>query len=480
MAYFIEESPRQLEVIGEYDVVVAGGGPGGVPAAIAASRNGAKTLIIERYGFFGGLATAGLMGPIFGYAETLKPYSLSPDRPKMKNNSGPLILGGIPVEIIEKLQDCGAAPKDEELKWEAIHFDTEMMKHVLDAMVMESGVDILFHTLVANVIMNGNNIEYLILENKTGRQAVKAKIFIDATGDGDIAHFAGAEYTKGRKADGATQPMGTKVIIDGVQIVGEEERIKGFNLVKNKIGEKTINIYHPFWGEISEQGITRRKDEVSPTATRVRGDGTNVRDLTRAEIQARKDILNAVDFYKKNVSGYENAYLRNTPVQIGVRETRQIIGIKTISGQDVLKGKKGLEDSVARGCFFLDIHCPLGFTSSETWICDKRCKVRPDCIMKRKYSNQLLESAILPKPIDYYDIPFGSLVPKSLNNLLISGRCISADHYAMSSVRVMATCFAIGEAAGTAAALCSKERVNPKNLSILSLRDQLRKQGVKL
>lgn len=484
----VKEEARQLEVVGEYDVIVAGGGPGGVPAAIASARNGVKTLLIESHGFLGGLSTAGLIGPIFGYAELRNPwvrYKQNPEISHISNNSGPLILGGIPLEIVRKLQKCGGAFEDEKIQWEAIRFYPEMMKHVLDEMVLDAGVDILFHTFVANVIMMGNCIDCLVLESKSGRQAVKAKVFVDATGDGDVAYFAGAEYTKGRKADGATQAMGTKVIIGGVQDVNEEERIKDYNLIKKAMEGKKINIYYPFgknpFGkEVSDQGITLREDEVTPTATRVRGDGTNIRDLTQAELKARKDILEALMFYKKNVLGYANAYLIATPTQIGVRETRQITGIKTLTGQDVLKGRKGLNDAVARGCWFLDIHCPLGLISSTTWVCDKFCKVEPACIMKRKYSDQLLDDTVPSKPIDYYDIPYGCLVPKSIDNLLVSGRCISANHYAMSSARVIGTCFAIGEAVGTAAVMSFKGKINPRNLSVSSLREQLKKQGVPL
>lgn len=223
-----------------------------------------------------------------------------------------------------------------------------------------------------------------------------------------------------------------------------------------------------------------RENEITPTATRVRGDGTNVRDLTRAELKTRKDILETLKFYKENISGYANSYLIATPAQIGVRETRQIMGIKMLTGQDVLKGRKGLDDAVARGCWWLDIHCPLGLTSSETWICDKLCKVNPACIMKRKYSDQLLDNCVPPRPIDYYDISYGCLVPKSIDNLLVSGRCISADHYAMSSARVLGTCFAIGEAVGTAAAMSCREKVSPGELRVSSLREQLKKQGVPL
>ena len=476
----VREEARELDVIGEYDVIVVGGGPGGVPAALAAARAGSKTLIAERYGFFGGLATAGLMGPLFGYAEMKDPYVQYTKNPDTSGNGGPLILGGIPLEIVRKLQDWGAAPRNENIQWEAIRFDPEMLKHLLDAMVTEAGVDILFHTFVTGVIGTEDHIDYLVLESKSGRQAVKAGVFIDATGDGDVAAYAGAEYTKGRKADGTTQPMGTKVIIGGVEDVSEDERSKGYDLVNQAIDNHTLGIYHAFWKEVSEQGITLRKGEITPTATRVAGDGTNVRDLTRAEIRARRDILETLRFYNERVPGYKKAYLIATPAQIGVRETRQIVGLQMLTGNDVLAGRKNRDNAVARGCWWLDIHCPLGLISSKSWICDKLCKVEPPCIMKRKYRDQLLDTTVPPKPIDYYDIPYGSLIPKTIDNLLMSGRCISADHFAMSSARVIGTCSAIGEAAGIAAALAMSENVRPGDLDVELLREKLKAVGVPL
>lgn len=137
----VREKAKELDVIGEYDVIVVGGGPGGVPAALAAARAGSKTLIVERYGFFGGLATAGLMGPLFGYAEMKDPYVQYTKNPDASGNVGPLILGGIPLEIVRKLQEWGAAPRNEDIQWEAIRFDPEMLKHLLDAMVTEAGVE---------------------------------------------------------------------------------------------------------------------------------------------------------------------------------------------------------------------------------------------------------------------------------------------------------------------------------------------------
>ncbi len=460
---FIKEPERKVELIGEYDVVVVGGGPGGFPAAIAAARQGCKTIIIERYGLFGGLSTTGLMGPIFGFAFG-----------KIKNS----ILGGIPVEVIRGLQKLGGAPGDKHIRWSSINFDPELMRHVIDRMVQESGVNILLHSLAVGTIKKGNRIDAVILENKSGRMAVRGKVFIDATGDGDLAYWSGCEYTKGRKADKRTQSMGTKFRIGGVEPMTEEEEEYYSKIVKKAIDEKRIPAYHAFRGEISENGITVRKGEITPTVTRCPGDGTNVFDLTRAELRIRKDTLEIVDFYKKNVKAYSKCFLIDTPVQMGVRETRQIIGNYVLTGEDVIAGRK-FPDKIARGCWFIDIHCPLGLYKSDSNLCSKDCTIEPPCIMKKKYSDQLYDNIYLSGE-SYYDIPYRSIVPKTISNLAVSGRCISADHGAMASARVIGTCMAIGEAAGTAAVLACREKKPLAKIEPEKIQKILNKNGVPL
>ncbi len=460
---FIVEPERKMEVVEEADVVVVGGGPGGFPAAIAAARQGCKTLIVERYGLFGGLATTGLMGPLFGFAW---------------GDQGNSILGGIPVEVVRGLQKKGGALDDRNITWDSIRFDPELLKHVIDEMLLDAGVKILLHSLAVGVIKDGNRIDSVILENKSGRMAVRGKIFIDATGDGDLGYWAGCRYTKGRPADGRTQSMGTKFRIGGVEPMTDEEEKYYAGIVKKAMDEKRIPAYHAFFEEISENGITVRKGEITPTVTRCPGDATNVYDLTRAELKIRKDTLEIVDFYRKNVKGYKNCYLIDTPVQMGIRETRQIIGDYVLTGYDVLEGKK-FPDKIARGCWFIDIHCPLGLWSSKSNLCSRKCAIEPPCIMKRKYHDQLYP-VTCPPAGSYYDIPYRCIVPNGIDNLLISGRPISADHGGMASARVIGTCMAIGEAAGVAAALSSARKKAPKDMDAAGIQKILKKNGVPL
>jgi hypothetical protein len=468
MRYVIEPE-KKIDVIEEVDVLVVGGGPGGMPAAIAAARKGLNVLIVENYGFFGGLATTGLMGPIFGYAPSGYPENK-------------IILGGIPVELVRNLQKNNGAPDNNEINWKKVRFDPEIYKHVCDFMVQGSGVKTLFHSFATNVIMDNDRIDAVIIECKSGRKAVRAKIVIDATGDGDIAYFAGEAYTKGRKADGLTQPMGTKFIVGGVSEEAHDLSTDSREKLKRAISNHEINCYQLMQGEISDQGVTIRNDERTPTITRFKGDGTNVYDLTAAEFKLRKDTRGIVKYYRENIPGFENAFLRNTPPHVGVRETRQIVGHDILKREDVADYRKQPEKTIARGCWFFDIHCPRGLWSpivEENGMCSMRCKVEPECYMKTKFRDQMLDTP-QGRMEGFYDIPYGTIVPRKTKNLIVSGRCISADHYAMSSARVIATCLAIGEAAGLAAYVSLTSNCDPASIEIEKLQDLLRENGVPL
>ena len=208
-----------------------------------------------------------------------------------------------------------------------------------------------------------------------------------------------------------------------------------------------------------------------------------MRDLTRCELKIRKDTLNILEFMKKKVPGFESSYLIDSPFQVGVRETRQVMGTYTLTTDDVVNVRKSPETTVARGCWFLDMHCCMGYHHPGPFdeaICSVNCKVDRPCILKTsKYRGQALASSYLP-PGEYYDIPYGCLVAKDVSNLLVSGRCVSASHEAMSSLRVIATCFAIGEAAGIAGALSVQDEKDPGDLDIAKIQQRLRDNGVPL
>lgn len=460
-AMFISEPARETPVMETADVVIAGGGPGGIAAAVAAARRGADVLIIEHYGFLGGLATAGQIGPLFGYNTS---------------RVNERLLGGFPLELLEELQALEGAPPMEQINWGSIPFEPEMFKHAAERLLSrEPRIRFLLHTTVVGVIKESDRIDALLVESKSGRWAIRGNFFIDATGDGDVAWHAGCAFTKGRKADGATQSMGTKFRIGGVRSVTPEERQQSVEIFNQAIAERRVPAYHPFVREISESGATLRPDEETPTVTRARGDGTNVYDLTRNEMQLRADTLEIVDFCRKNIPGYERCYLMSTPAQIGVRETRQISGRHILTGDECLAGTK-FTDGVAYGSWFLDIHCPLGWTSPLSGLCSKKCLMTPDCIMKKAHMEDLYEDLWLPTGT-YYEIPYRSITPLGVENLLVSGRCISADHGAMSSLRVIGTCMAIGEAAGVSAALALAENIPTSTLDGARVRVALESSG---
>ena len=409
--------------ISEHDVIVAGGGTAGIAAAVAAARNGADTILVERYGFLGGTMTAGLVNPFMTF-----------------HAGKEQIIKGIFQEIIDRLKDTGGY--DEKTK----AFDSEIMKLVLDQMIKEADVKLLLHTYITDALVTKENIiKGIEAYNKSGRQVVLGKVIIDATGDGDVAVMAGAPYEKGREEDGLTQPMTLNFRMGGVDVerMPSREKInKLFDEAKAK-GEIKIPrenvLYFP----------TTRRGEIHFNTTRiVKVDGTKADDLTYAEIEGRRQMAELIKFLKEKVPGFENAYLLMSAVQVGVRETRRIIGEYVLTGEDVIKARK-FSDVIARGSYPIDIHSPTG------------------------------EGTVIKKlpPGESYDIPYRCIVPKKVENLLIAGRCISCTHEAQAAIRVIPIVVAIGQAAGTAAALAAKLHASLREMNVPLLQEALKKQG---
>jgi len=413
-----------INVYWEGDVAVIGGGVSGVAAAIAAARNGAETLLVERYGFLGGTATT---GPVrffvnFKLGETL-------------------LARGIFEEILERLK--GLDGYDERTRT----FDPEMMKIVLEEMALEAGVKLLYHTCFLDAVKHGNALRGVLLHNKSGLQIALAKIVVDATGDGDVAVSAGAPFKKGRREDGLVQPGSLVFDMANVReehLPSRKEFNRAFEEAKKK-GILNIPRENVLWFKTGQKGV------VFFNTTRVLGlDGTDAESLTRAEIEGRRQMLSFLRWVKQVFPGaFQDAYIARSGPHIGVRETRRIIGEYVLTGEDILSARK-FPDAVCRANYPIDIHNPLG------------------------------EGTVIKGPPkgDYYEIPYRCLVPLKVENLLVTGRCISATHEAISATRVMPTCVCLGQAAGTAAALSVKEGVTPRRLEPGVLRDTLRKQGV--
>lgn len=409
------------------DVLVCGGGPGGICAAVSAARNGADTLLVERYGFLGGMATAGLVFPF------------------MTRFAGKeQIIDGVFQEIIERLDAKGGYGGPEK----PYQFDLETLKIVADEICVESGVRLLFHTSVSGVKVANGRIEEAAIHNKSGEQSVKARFYIDGTGDADIAFLSGAPCEKGRVSDGLAQPMTLNFRMANVDVSRMPDRKTLDELYLKARSEGRIDC--PRNDVLLFPAM--RTGEIHFNTTRiVRADGTNAEDLTKAEIDSRKQVMQLVTWAKSDVPGFENAYLQMTGVQIGIRETRRIVGEYVLTAEDLLSARK-FDDCIARGSYPVDIHDPDGGGT----------------VLKHL------------TPGESYDIPYRSLVPKAIDNLLIAGRPISATHEAHSAIRVIPIAAAIGEAAGTAAALCVKNATTPRELDPGELRRVLLAQGANL
>lgn len=408
------------------DVFVAGGGPGGFAAAIAAARNGADTLLVERYGFLGGMATMGLVNPFMTYWAGEEQ-----------------IIEGILQELVERLTALGAYGKGSRTA-----FDPEAYKHVCDMMAQEAGVRLLFHTMLTDASTSGAQITSVEISNKSGKSLVEAKVYIDGTGDADLAYLAGARCEKGRDEDGLTQPMTLNFRVCNVdpdRIPSRDERNRLYDIAKaeGRLDCPRENILMFYTTRIGEMHFNQTRINCA--------DGTSAEDLTKAEIEARRQMWQFLEFLRRDVAGFENAEISHSGPQIGIRESRRVIGDYVMTADDIVNAAK-FDDCIARGSYGIDIHSPTGAGTVIRHL----------------------------KPGESYDIPYRSLTPLGIDNLLIAGRPISSTHEAHSAARIMPICMAMGQAAGTAAALSVKRGVAPRSLDVSLLRDTLRSQGANL
>lgn len=427
-------------------MVVCGGGPAGIAAALSAARTGARTVLVERYGFLGGQGTAGAVSTFaYGYHDKLR-----------------FIIGGIFQEIREKLHRRGALIMTERRGWEPFH--PEEYKMLAFELLREAGVEILCHTLVVDAHVVGNRLEAVLTESKAGRQAVRGKLFVDATGDGDVAARAKVPCSIGRARDGATQPMTLMYAMCNVDIHKLGATLeRGY--WESPDGRKYLNAT----GFKCQVELAKRqgeliipREDVSSIFTipwmegvvgvnfgRVQGrSGLDPAELTRAEMEGRRQVRNGIEFFRKYLPGFENAQLIYTGPQIGVRETRRVQGLYTLTQDDIV-GLKQFDDVIAQSCYMIDIHLP-----------DK-----PETVLIK-----------LPKGT-HYDIPYRSLLPEKIDNLVLAGRCISATHEALGSFRVQAICLAMGQAAGTAAALSVQAGIAPGAMDAGKLQERLEADG---
>lgn len=435
------------------DVAVIGGGSAGVAAATAAARNGASTVLIERYGFLGGTSTAGMVGPFM--------TSYTPDGKRQ-------LVAGIFQEVIDKMVQMGGAvdPSTTEAgsAWASFidlghanvtPFSVEALKMAALEMVCEAGARIRFHTSFVDVVMRDQQIDGIVILDKAGLGLIRARTVIDTSGDGDIAAKAGAPFEVGRKADGKMMPVTLFLTIGNV----DDERVIAW-MKEHEVLHPGERLFECIVKQARESGDWTLEREFlniyrEPTpgqwrvnTTRVQNvDGTNPDDLSRAEIESRRQAWELIRFFRSHCPGLENAQLLATGTQVGVRETRHILGDYVLNGADVLEGRK-FEDSIAQCSYPIDIHDPQGPRGRLEGI-----------------------------HADHYEIPYRCLVPRDVENLLVAGRPISADHEGAASARVIPPCYATGQAAGTAASLAIKQGVAPRDVDIDQLRTTLSEQG---
>lgn len=464
------------------DVAVIGGGPAGIAAAVAAARLGVRVILVERYGFLGGMSTAALVTPMMTFSA-----------------GGRLVIAGVAQELVERLIEMGGSPGHVP---DPVGFvdtvtpvDPEAMKAAAEEMVLESGAEVLYHCLATGVTRESAmerkeaeaeeeeerstpkpaaraRVASVEISSKGGSLSVVAKQFVDCTGDADIVCLAGGAWRAGRDGDGLTQPGTVFVRMAGVDLskvaAYVAEHPDDFILRAPAGGGGEVHLPYMgvcgFFSKVAQARLAGEfpverdrvlffagvhPGEVFVNMTRVQSRSTlAVEDLTSAEIQGRRQVRAVVDFLKARIPGFEHAYVVQTGAQVAFRETRRIIGEYVLNEDDILSGRE-FADGIARGAFPIDIHSPDGH----------------GLVAKR------INGGVS------YSIPYRSLVPAELDGVLVAGRCISTTHEAHASTRVMPTCFATGQAAGTAAALAVLHGTEPRRVPVALIRSELRKQG---
>jgi glycine/D-amino acid oxidase-like deaminating enzyme len=441
-------------------VLVVGGGPAGLGAALGAAAAGAEVILAERYGFLGGNATAALVMPLMSFHTQHPRPSARGSAPLFPTDHGPgdpVIAGALRVLLERLVRAGGAIPPSLETGY-VVPFDPERFKLVALELLDAAGVRFLFHAFASGVV-GDERVEGVVFETKSGPLVIRARAVVDATGDGDVAALAGAAYDIGREPDHLVQPMTLMFRMVEFERAAFEEYVR--------VHPDQWRSVHGLWGlirEASEAGELRlnREDilffgtpharELSVNSTRVtRVLGTDVWDLSYAEWEGRRQMRELLAFFRKYVPGFEHAYAVQSGTTIGVRETRRIRGRYVLTAEDLLSARK-FEDVVARGSYPVDIHSPTG----------------KGTVLKR-----------IP-PGEAYDIPLRALLPCGTEGLVVAGRCISGTHEAHSSYRVMPVSMATGQAAGVCAALAVRSGARLAEVDVTRVQQELGRQGADL
>ena len=436
----IEEPARQIPLYGEYEVVVLGGGPAGIAAAVAAARAGRRTLLIERYGFLGGMGTAAGVTNFCGLHANV-------------HGGMHRVVQGIASELLARIARLGGlnAPHLILGKIFAQAYDTAAYKIAADDLLGAHKVDILFHALGAGVVMHDETrINVMLVETKAGRQAIGADIFIDCSGDGDLAAWAGAPFEVGDDEGRMLYPS----MMFRLNGIDPDKAGDAWRTIPQLMEKAEAAGTHRFPRKAAIVRPQRSSIEWRVNFTQLaRDDGRAINgiepdDLTRGEIEGRRQAVQAFEFLR-TVPGFEKSYIIDLPPQLGIRETRRIVGGYQLSGEDVL-GCASFDDSIGVNGWPIEAH------------------VAGDVIFK---------FPPIPESRGYNELPYRMLVPAAIDNLLVAGRCASMTHEGQSAARVSGACFAMGEAAGSAAALALSGNMIPRDIAVEKLQQKLQEQG---
>ena len=406
----------------KYDLAVIGGGFAGVAAALAAARAGAKVLIVEKSNCLGGAAVNCLVNPFM-------PYWTEMDGKRID------LSAGIFKEIHDRLEYHNAMNKESFLE--------EKLKYILNEMVAEANIDLLFHAYIFKVEKCDEHIASIVVATKSGEMHVEANYFIDATGDAQLAYLANCPTVLGRESDHLCQPMTLCFRVGNVDVekfYASREKLKIAHAQSLAAGElinprENILVFKTPIHNVLHFNTTRvvKKNPTSPE------------EVTEAEVLARRQVYEIYDFMKKHADGLEDSFLMMTAAEIGVRESRMIVGDYVLTEQDCRNCVK-FEDAIAACNYDIDIHNPEGTGTSHYYF----------------------------PAGEYYTIPYRSLIPKGVSNMLVAGRCISSDHGAQASYRIMPVVCCIGEAAGSAVGLAVKQNCTVREVDVKELQNELK------